>query len=97
MDDNGNSENEEITLDQEEASSPVEEASIPAEPVNLNEELCDKLLDSAPPKVSLSRVGVKSVHTEHVVLLGKMDPTRLRKNQNIIFIVALMSANIAES
>ena len=53
-----------MTIDLEEASSPFEELSITAEPVNLNEELCDKFLYLPLPKVSLIRVGVKSLHME---------------------------------
>ena len=60
MDDNEKLDNEGITLHLEEASSPVEKASIPAETVHLNEELCDKLLNFHPPKVSLARTCVKS-------------------------------------
>ena len=53
MDDKEIPDNEDVTMDLEEVSSPVEEASIPAELVNLNEELCAKLLDLTPPKFSL--------------------------------------------
>ena len=51
--------NDDAMMGFEEASSPVEEVSIPAVPVNTNEELCDKFLELRPPKVSLSRAGVK--------------------------------------
>ena len=78
MDDNEKPDNEEISLDLEEASSLVEEASIPAEHAHLNEELCNKLLDFPPPKFSLPRSGVKSLRMELMVFLGKIDPRRLK-------------------
>ena len=71
---------EDVIMDLEEASSPVEEVSIPAEQLNLNEQLCAKFLDLPPPKVSLSRAGVKSACMEQIVILGKIDPLRLNDN-----------------
>ena len=80
MDDKEIQDNEDAIMDLEEKSSPVEEASIPAELVNLNEVFSNKLLDSPPPKVSLSRAGVKSACMEQMVILGKIDPRRLNDN-----------------
>ena len=80
MDDNEKIDDENVTIDLEEVASPIEEVSILSEPVNLNEELCDKLLDFLPTKISFSRAGVKSSFLEQMVLLGKMDPRRLKEN-----------------
>ena len=38
------------------------------------------MIDLPPPKVSISRAGVKSAHTEQMVLLEKMDSRRIKEN-----------------
>ena len=45
----------------EEATKIVDEAQTPVASINLNEALCDKLLNFPSPKVSVSRTGVKSM------------------------------------
>ena len=43
----------------EEVSESVDEAQTPVAPANVDEALCDKLLNLTSPKVALSRTGIK--------------------------------------
>ena len=56
----------------------VDGVKTPVASINLNEALCDKLLNLPSPKVSASRTGVKSACIKQMMLLKKMDPKRLK-------------------
>ena len=62
----------------EESTQTVDEAQTHVAPANIDEALCDKLLNSPSPKVSMPRTGVKSTFMEQMMLL-KMDPRRLKE------------------
>ena len=62
----------------EEVSETVYEVQTPVASSNVDEALYDKLLNLHSPKVSVSRIGVKSMHIEQMVLFKKMDPRRLK-------------------
>ena len=63
--------------------STVDEAHTPVAPANMDEVLCDKLLNLPSPKVALSRTGIKLMCMEQMLLLGKIDPRKLKeKSEN---------------
>ena len=62
----------------EEATETVDEVQTPVASANADEALCDKLLNFPSPKVSLSGTGIKYTCMEHIILLKKMDPRRLK-------------------
>ena len=62
------------------ASTTIEEVPTPVATSSLDEASCQKLLGFSAPKVSLARTGIKSMHMEQMLLLGKMDARRLMEN-----------------
>ena len=64
----------------EESTWIVDEVQTPVAWTNLDELLCDKLINLPPPKVSVLRSGIKSQHIENMTLLKKIDPKRLKAN-----------------
>lgn len=63
-----------VVYELEEATEIVDKMQNTVESTNLDESLCDKLINFPSPKVSASRRGVKSMHMEQMVLLKKIDP-----------------------
>ena len=55
----------------EEVSETVYEVQTPVSSSNVDEALYDKLLNLHSPKVSVSTIGVKSMHIEQMVLFKK--------------------------
>ena len=47
-------------------------------PTNVDEALCNKLLNFPSPKASLERICIKSTYMEQMLFLGNMDPCRLK-------------------
>ena len=66
-------------MELEEATAMLDEVQIPVEAINLDEALYDKLVKFTSPKVSVSRVVVKSLCMDQMILLKKMDRKRLKE------------------
>ena len=61
-------------------SATVDEAQTHVVPANMDEALCNKLLNFTSLKVALVSTGVKPMCMEQMSLLGKMDARRLKEN-----------------
>ena len=53
----------------------------PIASINVDESLCNKLLNLPSHKVSASRTGIKFACMKQMMLLNKMDPKRLKKKR----------------
>ena len=67
-----------VVLELEEESTTVDEAQTTVVPANIDEALCDKLLNFPSPKAYLARKGINPTFMEHVLLLEKMNARRLK-------------------
>ena len=68
-----------IVFELQEATEIVDEVQTPVASIDLNEELCDKLIKFTLPKVSASIIGVKYECMEQMILLKTMDPKKVKE------------------